>query len=284
MTAPASGVGRGPLAAVLGLALDQVLAVRPGRLPMLCHPWDAWWVAARSLGRIRPEPGTWGACPACAEVAAAQIVLPLPGHPGHDGRGCGCHRTWAEAMRAPLAEGRLPAVPQRLTLALLKPGAPRRTIRSRLRTALREVHVVDRQLTAADCDRLYPDAYGAEFVAQRTAYLTSGTVEVVVLAGGTDAVACGAALKRTVRADLGVGMLRNHLHMPDNPAEALADIALLAGWDELTRLYRRWESDERRLAARLAGYRAHLERGDGTAGVVGPQRRGHPLQPAPDRR
>jgi nucleoside diphosphate kinase len=135
-----------------------------------------------------------------------------------------------------------------------------------------EVHTVELELTPGHCDSLYPDAYGAEFVAQRTAYLTSGPVQAVVLAGDADAVACGAALKRTVRADLGAEMLRNHLHMPDNPAEALADIALLAGWDQFQRLYRRWENDERRLAARMAGYRDHLDRRDRGAGVVGPQR------------
>jgi nucleoside diphosphate kinase len=212
--------------------------------------------------------------------------MPLPEHPGHGERGCVCHRVWAEAMRAPLAEGRLPVVPQRLTLVLLKPGAPRQAIRSRLRAALREVYTVERELTAADCDRLYPDAHGAEFVGRRTAYLTSGPVQVVVLAGDADAVAVGSALKRTVRADLGVGALHNHLHMPDNPGEALADIALLAGWDILDRLYGRWEiqDGERRLAARLAGYRAHLDPGAGAAGVVGPRWPDREVKPTADRR
>jgi nucleoside diphosphate kinase len=165
-------------------------------------------------------------------------------------------------------------VPQRLTLALLKPGAPREPIRTRLRTVLREVHTVERHLTAEDCDRLYPDAYGAEFVAPRTAYLTGGPVQVIVLAGDVDAVAVGSALKRTLRADLGTETLRNHVHMPDNPGEALADIALLAGWDVLDQLYRRWEihHGERHVAARLAGYRAHLGRGAGAVGMVGPRR------------
>lgn len=224
--APAPGVGRGRLAAVLGLALDAALSGRPAALPVQDHPWDAWWVAVRSLGRVRPQPGAAGACAGCVGRATAAMGRIVPVHPGHGERRCGCHRVWAEAMRAPLAEVWLPQVPQRLTLALLKPGAPRAAIRFRLRAgALREVHTVELELTSADCDRLYPDAYGADFVAQRTAYLTSGPVLVVVLTGDADAVACGAALKRTVRADLGAEVLRNHLHMPDNPAEALADIA-----------------------------------------------------------
>jgi hypothetical protein len=79
-------------------------------------------------------------------------------------------------------------------------------------------------------------------------------------------------------------MLRNHVHMPDNPAEALADIALLAGWDVLEELYRRWESDDERRQTRMAAYRRHLDRGPGPAGMVHPQQRHPALQPDPDRR
>jgi len=174
-------------------------------------------------------------------------------------------------MRAPAPPGGLPAPPQRLTLAVIKPAAPRQIIRSQIRSAFREVHTVERNLTAADCGRLYPDAYGATFVAERTAYMTRATVQVLVLAGDQDAVACGAALKRTVRAQLGAGPLRNHLHMPDNPAEALADIALLAGWGVLQDSYQRWEShDDQLLATRREGYRAYLGQRTSDAGMVGP--------------
>jgi nucleoside diphosphate kinase len=213
-------------------------------------------------------------------------AAPTLEHPWYRERACGCQRVWAAAMRTPMAGSRLPEVPQRLTLALLKPGAPREAIRSRLRTALDEVHVVERDLAGEDCDRLYPDAYGAAFVGRRTAYMTSGPIEVIVLAGAEDAVAVGSALKRAIRADLGAGALRNHLHMPDNPGEALADIALLAGWDVLDQLYRQWEiqDGERRVAARLAGYRAHLDRGAADAGMVGPRRPPGPDEPARRRR
>ena len=51
-------------------------------------------------------------------------------------------------------------------------------------------------------------------------------------------------------------MLRNHLHMPDNPGEALADIAHFAGPDVFAELYERHERDQR--AGRLAAYRAAL--------------------------
>ena len=285
MTAPVPGIGRGRLAAVLGLALDgQLSGGRSAAPSLLEHPWDAWWTAVRSSGLARPAAGTAGACPQCAERAAAAASAAVPEHPGHGERDCDCHRIWAQAMRAPVADTQLPAPGQRLTLAMLKPGAPVQAIGSRLRSVLREVHVTTRQLTAADCDRLYPDAYGASFVAERTDYLTGGSVQIVVLAGGPDAVQAGTALKRTVRADLGAGMLVNHLHMPDNPAEALADIAQLAGWHVLEEVYRRWESsDQRGVAARMAGYRAYLGPGHRAAGMVGPQRRHFQDEPAEHR-
>ncbi|MFC1416252.1 hypothetical protein [Streptacidiphilus cavernicola] len=285
MTAPVPGIGRGRLAAVLGLALDGRLSAGRSAAPtVLEHPWDAWWTAVRSSGLARPAAGTAGACPQCAERATAAASAAVPEHPGHGERACDCHRVWAQAMRAPVADTQLPVPGQRLTLAMLKPGAPVRAIRSRLRSVLREVHVTTRQLTAADCDRLYPDAYGASFVAERTDYLTSGNVQVVVMAGGPAAVQAGAVLKRTVRADLGAGMLVNHLHMPDNPAEALADIAQLAGWHVLEEVYRRWESsDQQGVAARMAGYRAYLGPGHRTAGMVGPRRRHLQDEPAEHR-
>ncbi len=231
----------------------------------------------RSSGLARPSAGTYRTCPSCARRAAAAAVQECPDQGERD---CECHRVWAKAMRAPLADTRLPAPAQRLTLAMLKPGAPARTIRSRLRSVLREVHVTERQLTAIDCDRLYPDAYGASFIAERTDYLTSGSV----LVGGPDAVQAGAVMKRAVRADLGAGTLVNHLHMPDNPAEALADIAQLAGWHVLEEVYRRWESsDQRGVTARLAGYRAHLGPKHRSAGVVGHPRRHPKGQPAEHR-
>jgi nucleoside diphosphate kinase len=271
---PAPGAGRSVLAAVLGMALDAELSGRTAALPYLRHPWDAWWVAIRSGSRVRPEAGTYGACPACASVAADAYakMLAVPARPGKGDCACGCHQRWAQAMRSPLSHGCLPLPPQRLTVALLKPGAPRLAIRGRLRRELREVHLAERHLTPGDCRRLYPDAYGADFVTQRTEYMTSSSIQVLVLAGGADAVTRGAALKHAIRADLGAGALRNHLHMPDNPAEALADIALLAGWDLLQRHYRRWEgSDAQFLADRLAGYRAYLDRWASSAGMGRPQ-------------
>ena len=110
-------------------------------------------------------------------------------------------------------------------------------------------------LTTADTRRLYPEAYGAAYVAERDAYLTSGPAQVLILlarhpaAGGWD-------VKARIRAQAGGDVLRNHLHMPDNPGEALADIAHFAGYGEVGRLYRRYERD--RTSSRLAFYRTAL--------------------------
>jgi nucleoside diphosphate kinase len=161
------------------------------------------------------------------------------------------------------------ALPQRLTVALLKPGAPEAEIWATLRRRFRIVHQTERTLTPADCSRLYPDAYGTDFVAATTGYLTSGPCQVLVLVGGDDAVVTGLDMKRAVRDELAADRMRNHLHMPDTPAEALADIGLLAGPDTLRTLYDRWEAPhDRHPRTRLAAYRARLDRGRRRAGVA----------------
>jgi hypothetical protein len=117
-------------------------------------------------------------------------------------------------------------------------------------------------LTAADTRRLYPEAYGADYVRDRDAYLTSGRAYVLVLRARRDGTGPG-AVKMRIREHIGADALRNHLHMPDNPGEALADIAQFAGYQELAQLYRRYERDH--TARRLAFYRAAL--GIGPAGA-----------------
>ncbi|MDQ2883753.1 MAG: hypothetical protein M3Y48_22000 [Actinomycetota bacterium] len=68
-------------------------------------------------------------------------------------------------------------------------------------------------------------------------------------------------LKADIRRRLGGGdVLRNHLHMPDSPGDAFADLDHLAGAETFSRLYERYEGD--RAAQRLARYRALLEQTD----------------------
>ncbi|MGH3972319.1 MAG: hypothetical protein ACRDS9_03195 [Pseudonocardiaceae bacterium] len=65
-------------------------------------------------------------------------------------------------------------------------------------------------------------------------------------------------IKSDIRRRLGDGdALRNHLHMPDSPGDAYADLDHLAGTETFSRLYERHEGD--RAAQRLARYRALLE-------------------------
>jgi hypothetical protein len=141
-----------------------------------------------------------------------------------------------------------------LTLALIKPGAPTAMILGQLAVAGDVLSATERTLTKADTRRMYPEAYGASYVRARDAYLTSGPSRILILRShpGTDP----GAVKARIRAQAGGDALRNHLHMPDNPGEALADIAHFAGYTELAQLYRRYERDH--TTTRLAFYRAAL--------------------------
>lgn len=69
------------------------------------------------------------------------------------------------------------------------------------------------------------------------------------------------AIKSGIRRRLGEGdALRNHLHMPDSPGDAFADLDHLASTETFLRLYERYDRD--RAAQRLARYRALLEQPD----------------------
>lgn len=249
------------LSATLGLGLETWLDGGPVPEVALESAWDAWWVTIRSSGLVRPVLDSGSACPVCSPDVMAEVARAEPEHPGLEWP-CVCFLAWASAMRNPSPALRKTwALPQRLTLALLKPGAPEAEIWAHLRRHFRIVHQAKRTLTVADCNRLYPDAYGTDFVATATGYLTSGPSQVLVLMGGDDAVVTGLAVKRVVRNELAADRMRNHLHMPDTPAEALADIALLAGTDVLQTLYDRWETPrDRHARTRLAAYRSRLDR------------------------
>lgn len=230
-------------------------------------PWDAWWVCYRAavpldqLGIRISLPDQ--ACPKCARDALAMASAGPPEHPdlADSGHPCGCLLEWAVRMRAPAAA--VPWPPLSLTLAMLKPGAPGGAIRTHLEQTHHVLRAVWTTLHVADTRRLYPEAYGADYVAARDQYLTSAPVTALILrarpdqpAAETTSQAAAGRIKEEIRAALGGGVLRNHLHMPDNPGEALADIAHLAGDGVLAEIYGRYERD--RAAHRLAFYRAAL--------------------------
>lgn len=246
--------------ALLGYALDMLLSegsAGDSTVVAVPGPWDAWWAcyrAGRPLAAIgaRISAGA-GACPDCAGRALALAAASPPGHPGTEPGPCGCLLRWAAAMRSPAPPAGWP--PTALSLALIKPGAPARLVCGLLAGDFDILAARELVLTTAGTRRLYPEAYGAGYVAERDAYLTSGPVQVLTLLARHPGVV-SRDVKARIRAQAGGDALRNHLHMPDNPGEALADIACFAGYEELARLYRRYERD--RTSSRLAFYRTAL--------------------------
>jgi hypothetical protein len=226
-------------------------------------PWDAWWACYRAAIPL------WSAgitvtvtgpvCDACSGQAAALAARNPPGHPG-SGRpdSCGCLHRWAEMVRAPGEPAPWPATA--VTFALLKPGGLWPLISSELAVRYHVLAAADRTLTAADTLRLYPEAYGEHYVRGRDAYLTSGPVRLLTL---LDREPGRASPKAQIRRRLDAGILRNYLHMPDNPGEALADIAQFTGHENMALLYRRYEGD--RAPRRLAFYRTALGIGQAAA-------------------
>ena len=138
-----------------------------------------------------------------------------------------------------------------------KPGAPTARIREILGTGYDVVLSVTARLSTPGTRRLYPEAYGAPYVAARDWYMTSGPVTALVLRARDPQAAPAAQVKDRIRCCPGAGSVRNHLHMPDNPrrgARPLRRLAALAG------RYERHERD--RAGPRLAFYRAALEIAD----------------------
>jgi hypothetical protein len=251
--------------ALLGYLMDIRLgAAGPGPPVSVPTPWDTWWACYRAT---IPLPGLAlsivvrdRSCPSCTGRAFRLAAASPPGHPGTGAQACGCLLRWAGQMRAPGPRVAWP--PVSLSLALVKPDAPTAAISDLLASVYDILGSRQLTLTTADTRRLYPEAYGADYVRDRDAYLTSGPAQVLILRArraGTDP----GAVKMRIRGQIGGDALRNHLHMPDNPGEALADIAQFAGYQELAQLYRRYERDH--TVRRLAFYRAAL--GSGSAGA-----------------
>lgn len=251
---------------LLGYAMETRLTPGAQMEPVtIASPWDLWWACYRAAipaAELAPPACiSEGACAACARTAGRLAALDPPGHPGVTRLPeCGCLLRWATAMR----QGpRMAWPPIRLSLALIKPGAPATRVIGWLRPCFSVLSDTEVVLTAQDARRLYPEAYGAVFVRDRDRYLTSGPSRILALRAANAASCDSGLIKAQIRARLGTDPLRNHLHMPDNPGETLADIAHFGGYPALTELYRRYESGD--TARRLAFYRAAL--GIGEAGA-----------------
>lgn len=257
---PGAWAARHAAKALLGYSLDSLLTgtARPNReTPTVPSPWDAWWASYRarlSTEKLGIPVRTVGsACSACVERAAELTAADPPDHPGTEPGRCCCLLRWASVLRAAGPPVAWP--PVALSLALIKPGAPADRIEELLARSYEVLSHRKLTLTRNDTRRLYPEAYGASYVADRDAYLTRGPVYVLTLRALHPALS-SKDIKGAIRSQTGSDALRNHLHMPDNPGEAFADIAHFASYSELARLHRRYERDH--AETRLAFYRNAL--------------------------
>lgn len=227
-------------------------------------PWDVWWVcyrAQRTAAEFGLDPGrAAGRCEVCATDASRLAFHVPPEHPdGTPRRECSCLLDWAQSMRRPTPDITWPG--WRLTVSMVKPGSNPLPVRGLLAQNYTVVEEIQRHLTPVDVRRLYPDAYGRDYVARRDDYLTSAPVTVFVLVASPSAIGRAKDIKFDIRRLHGKDdELRNHLHMPESPGDAFADLDHLAGTTTFSRLYERYERD--RAAPRLACYRALLEQPD----------------------
>ncbi len=233
-----------------------------GQLPDVAGagPWDVWWAcyrAQRTATEFGLDPGRAPSrCERCAIEASRLAFCTPPEHPGQTSfRRCSCLLEWARSMRQPAPDIAWPG--WRLTVAMVKPGSDPDAVRELLTHSHLVLEGFTRNLAPDDVRRLYPDAYGPEYVARRDDYLTSAPVTVFVLHAAPAAIGKATDIKVAIRRRLGdTDALRNHLHMPDSPGDAFADLDHLAGIETFSRLYERYERD--RAAQRLARYRALL--------------------------
>lgn len=223
-------------------------------------PWDVWWVCyrtQRTAAGFGMDPGrATGRCEDCATDASRLAFHSPPEHPDQTfPRRCVCLLHWARSMRQPASDIAWPR--WRLTVGMVKPGSDPVALRELLARSHIVLEEHQRSLIPADVRRLYLDAYGRDYVARRDDYLTSAPVTVFVLLASPSAIGKAKDIKSDIRRLLGEGdVLRNHLHMPDSPGDAFADLDHLAGTTTFSRLYERYERD--RAAQRLARYRALL--------------------------
>jgi hypothetical protein len=245
---------------VVSYLYEARLAGQEAVLPDLPDAWDLWYVCYR-LWRPAGALGIAGrrarsGCSACRDLVERLTVGAPPGYPDGAPGGCGDWLRWAVRMRS-----REPGSPQvdclamALSFALIKPGAPARAIRTMLAARYRIAGRRELRLTPVDLTRLYPDAYGDEFLAWQAGYLSSGPVETLMLTAPPDEPVCARAVRSEIRASLGVTIApENHIHMPDSPGEALANIEQFFGSDTLREQYRRIEltHGQRRLALHRA--------------------------------
>jgi hypothetical protein len=248
---------RAQVTLALSLIVDQLST---GQVPDVAgwrpqSPWDIWWICFRTglpastLGVADLLQPSSTECELCRRQVV-DLTTAAPKHPGPDADSG--FTSWAVSLRSPEPPIRWPALVS--SLAMVKPGTDPGVVVDLLGGDFEIQEQITRTLTPDDVRRLYPDAYGAQFVSSRDAYLTSSPSTVLTLQAKVPARA-GTEYKQAVRRTLGGGdLLRNHLHMPDNPGETWCDLRLLAG--DHNDLYRRY--DRGHATERVAHYRRLL--------------------------
>jgi hypothetical protein len=236
--------------------------------PIRGEPWDVWWACTRAgmsaadLGiRLRldlglqVEPDTRRGdlvvvadCGRCVvDVDELTREAPADMIDPETWPRCCCPCQWAHRMREhpawPAASApALPAPSWRLQVAVVKPGTDPRQVADLLGRRYQVLHARERWLSDHDVHRLYPDAYGTEFRRLQNDYLALQPVHVLVLlAPARLTIQQHLAAKIEVRQCLGGNdVLRNHLHMADNPGDAWCDALHLLGPVAAQQLYRRY--------------------------------------------
>lgn len=252
-----AGLGhRGEVTTVLSYLVDQAVAGQPpgltGWRPR--SPWDIWWICYRSgspAEALGLQTMASGECSPCT-ARVADLTRGIPLHPGAS-PDCirECFTTWASSMRSPEPEMRWPRISS--GLAMVKPDGDTAAVVDLLADKFVIEQQIVRTLNPHDVRRLYPDTYGADFIAARDRYLTASPSTVLTLRAKTPGPA-GRQYKHEIRTILGDSdPLRNHLHMPDNPGETWCDLRLLADNHDL---YRRYDSAD--ATQRLDYYRRLL--------------------------
>lgn len=256
---------RDHVTALLSYVLDSELAGSPidAELLSTADPWDLWWMRVRSASltpRVADADVDRGeSCQRCRADVRRLIGVDPPGTPEPtEERSCGCLLAWARRMRSSRPSIQWPALAS--CVAMVKPDSDIEAVTSLLSESYRISSASRLWLSRKDVRRLYPDAYGTEFVATQDAYYTSSPVTVLTLAARPEVSPSPERVKADIRAWLGdADELRNHLHMPDNPGETLCDLAHLTRQPDLVRdLYGR--HDRAAAAERIAHYRSVLAR------------------------
>jgi hypothetical protein len=238
----------------------------PSPATVAADAWDVWWACTRAglsaedlglslrlnLGLdVEPDtrPGDLVVVANCGRcvVDVAELTRQVPADtidPDTWPR-CGCPAQWARRM---CETTWLPSVPEpppwRVSIAVVKPTADVAAVRRVLGRWFEILTAGERWLSEHDVHRLYPDAYGPDFRRRQNDYLTLEPAHVLVLvAPARLTVQQHRAAKMEVRLQLGGNdLLRNHVHMADNPGEAWCDALHMVGPTGAQQLYERYRA------------------------------------------